>query len=259
MAGSTIAVTKTSGTAVQFTSGWAHAEVSSLKGPNSGTGSGVAFLGAQFCYAWFGEITGFRDVGLQFTGRVSDGALQDAVDNTVFTQHVYRNTGGVLWRNESAPGDFLDEDNHVYGGLVNSNSSFEVKFGDGGKHYRCQDNFFTGFADSTGSEHPAVIFENSSYNQFDGQIAGKTVPNIIFVSAPWNSILSPSAPDSAFKGITQEMIFTAARLAFGGLSMTYGSTAPSAPCSPNGSIYVNQRGGSRTTFYVCEAGAWAAK
>lgn len=51
---------------------------------------------------------------------------------------------------------------------------------------------------------------------------------------------------------------TSVQLGAGGPTVSYGIVAPSGTCAA-GSLFINSAGGAGSTFFVCEAGSWAAK
>lgn len=186
--GATINATFAAGIALQLNSGWATIRLGHLIGPGTGAGNGMLLVGAEFCQVFINDIHGFGGTGIWFTGSVSNGASQGVNDNSLFVQHNYGNGIGVYWENAQAIGDFQNQDNNYYGGLVDGNTTAEVKFGDSGTNPGGlnQDNSFFGFSDSTGSSHAAFIITNTSYNFIKAQYAFSGGGAVSLTNAPFN-------------------------------------------------------------------------
>ena len=184
-AGATINVTASSGNALQLNSGWGHIELSKLQCTGTCTSTnGVVFIGAEFYNVQINWITGFGGTAVIFTG--TDGAIQGTSNNTFFFQHISANGSGIQWKNGP---DYEDQDNNVYGGLVDGNTNFQVQFGDSNTGNRAQFNSFRGFADSTGTLQAPLIFENSSFNFVQAGLTSAIATEVTTTNSSFNTVI----------------------------------------------------------------------
>ncbi|HVB56433.1 MAG TPA: glycosyl hydrolase family 28-related protein [Candidatus Acidoferrales bacterium] len=118
----------------------------------------------------------------------------------------------------------------------------------------CLSNSVTGNTIHGHASGYGIYFVNSTQPFANLSVSGNTIDSsyygIIFNTTGDSGIIG----NNSFSSVTKPYYAIPAAV----VSAQVGSAAPSGSCA-NGSRYVNTAGGSGTTFYGCEAGAWAAK
>jgi collagen triple helix repeat protein len=114
---------------------------------------------------------------------------------------------------------------------------------------------WSGRSQMTSTTDSNITLYDSALNNFGLLQFGGTSSSFPALRRSGSTIQVRTADDSSDSGITAESIGLGATAT---ITWTRGVGAPSGSCS-TGSLFSRTDGGVGSTFYVCEAGAWAAK